>query len=105
MNMWLLAMLATQVFIVVAHPRSLQDDGSQCTGRPHVTPRPGVENSDWGPLDLPEPFSGMEWADILAEARDQTVSFHMWSGNNAINSWVDGWLADRLLKFYGVTLV
>eukprot|EP01050_Picozoa_sp_SAG11_P018644 SAG11_NODE_2853_length_2904_cov_4.246971_1_plen_303_part_00 len=72
---------------------------------PFVVPTPGDSPTDWGPLDLPEPFSGMEWADILAEARGQTVSFHMWSGNNAINSWVDGWLADRLLKFYGVTLV
>ena len=60
--------------------------------------------ADWAPLDLPEPFAGKEWADILAEARGQTVEFHMWSGSDSINAWVDGWLADRLLKFYGVTL-
>ena len=77
----------------------------QCPVDPFVVPTPAHAPADWAPLDLPEPFAGKEWADILAEARGGRVEFHMWSGSDSINDWVDGWLTDRLYKYYGVELV
>jgi putative spermidine/putrescine transport system substrate-binding protein len=59
----------------------------------------------WEPLDLPDPFSGLEWSELSYRARGTNVSFHMWSGNTRINDWVDGWLADRLKTVYDINLV
>ena len=59
----------------------------------------------WEPLDLPDPFSGLEWSEVSYRARGTNVSFHMWSGNPSINSWVDGWLATRLKTVYDINLV
>ena len=60
--------------------------------------------ASWAPLDLPDPFSGIEWAEVARMARGTSISFHMWSGSDQINAWVDGWLADRLRTVYGIAL-
>jgi len=43
-----------------------------------------------------------DWEAVLAEADGQTVNMHMWSGNDAINAYMDGYVADRAAEL-GVT--
>jgi len=44
-----------------------------------------------------------EWQAVLDEADGQTVNWHMWSGSDDINAYVDGYVADRAAE-HGVTL-
>ncbi len=44
-----------------------------------------------------------DWASVLAQAKGQTVSWHMYGGDDALNTFVNGYVADRL-KTYGVRL-
>ena len=53
---------------------------------------------------LPPGYEGQEWADIVAEARGQTVTWYMWGGQENINRWVTGFVADTLAEKYGITL-
>ena len=46
----------------------------------------------------------MQWHEIEAEARGQTVNWHMWGGNKDILRWVNGYLKTRLANEYGVKL-
>jgi putative spermidine/putrescine transport system substrate-binding protein len=43
------------------------------------------------------------WEDILAEAEGQTVNWHMWSGSDQVNAYVDGYVADKAAEL-GITL-
>ncbi len=45
--------------------------------------------------------SGQEWADVLEEARGQTVYFNGWGGSDRVNAYI-AWAADRVLEEYGV---
>lgn len=56
---------------------------------PSAAPSPGVDASDWG--------------SVLAQAKGQTVSWHMYGGDDTLNAFVNGYVADRL-KTFGVTL-
>lgn len=49
-------------------------------------------------------YAKMSWDQIVAEAKGQTVYWYMWGGNDAMNKYVTGYVADRMLKEYGVTL-
>ncbi len=54
---------------------------------------------------LPPPgYAGKAWADVLSEAREQTVNFYMWGGRDVINGWVTGYAASTLKERFGVTL-
>ncbi len=53
---------------------------------------------------LPSGYEGKNWADIVAEAKGQTVTWYMWGGQENINSWVTGFVAGTLKKEYGITL-
>ncbi len=44
-----------------------------------------------------------DWDAILAEAEGQTVNFHMWSGSDAINAYVDDYVGDKAAEL-GITL-
>lgn len=44
------------------------------------------------------------WSDVVADARGGTVNFFLWGGDDRINRFVSGWLADRLAADYGITL-
>ena len=57
--------------------------------QPSAAPSPSVDASDWG--------------SVLAQAKGQTVSWHMYGGDDTLNAFVNGYVADRL-KTYGVTL-
>jgi putative spermidine/putrescine transport system substrate-binding protein len=46
----------------------------------------------------------MSWDDIVAEAEGQTLYWYMWGGSDMVNSFVMGYVADRLREEYGVTL-
>ena len=45
----------------------------------------------------------VDWDAILAEAEGQTVNFHMWSGSDAINAYVDDYVGDKAAEL-GITL-
>ena len=45
-----------------------------------------------------------EWDDILDAAKGTTVNFHMWSGDDRINAYIDEWVGSRMLSEFGVTL-
>lgn len=45
-----------------------------------------------------------DWETILADARGTTVNIYMWGGDELTNSWMDGFVSDKLLEQYGITL-
>ncbi len=51
-----------------------------------------------------ERFAEMSWEEIVEEARGQTVFWYMWGGSDAINTFVNGYVASRLEEEYGVDL-
>ena len=55
-----------------------------------ATPPPGYENYDW--------------ADILAEAKGQTVNWHMWGGSDQINNWVTDYVVEQMKTRFDVTV-
>lgn len=52
----------------------------------------------------PSGYAHQTWADIVAEADGQTVNWYMWGGQENINRWVTGFVAEQLQQQYGVTL-
>ena len=44
------------------------------------------------------------WEDVLAAADGTTVNWHMWGGNENLNSWVDTYIGDVVKERYNVTL-
>jgi putative spermidine/putrescine transport system substrate-binding protein len=66
-------------------------------------PASEVETAPEG-AEVPPGYSGQSWAGIVAEAQGQTVNWYMWGGQENINTWVTGFVADALKKQYGVTL-
>lgn len=45
-----------------------------------------------------------DWDTILKEAKGTTVTFYGWGGDQLHNSWLDGFIADRLKEEYNITL-
>lgn len=45
-----------------------------------------------------------DFAQILEEARGQTVSIYMWGGDEAVNRYIDEWAAPRVEKELGIKL-
>lgn len=43
-----------------------------------------------------------EWDAIVEEAKDTTVSFYMWGGDERINSWVGNYVAQNMQEQYGI---
>jgi putative spermidine/putrescine transport system substrate-binding protein len=52
----------------------------------------------------PPGYEAKNWADIVTEAKGQTVNWYMWGGQENINTWVTGFVAESVKKQYGVTL-
>ncbi len=51
-----------------------------------------------------ERVGSMSWKKILAEAKGQTVNWHMWGGRKDINRYVSDYLGKRLETKYGIKL-
>lgn len=51
-----------------------------------------------------EALKAMAWDQIVDEARGGTVNWFMWGGADTINAYVSGFVADRLMADYGITL-
>ncbi len=66
-------------------------------------PAAALEQSPAGAVTAPG-FEGKAWADIVAEARGQTVNFYMWGGSDTTNTWVTEYAAAELKKQYGINL-
>ena len=54
-------------------------------------------------LALNPAFADLNWPQIEAEARGQTVNFNAWGGSEVINDYLQ-WAADEVAEHYGVTL-
>lgn len=52
----------------------------------------------------PPGYDDQSWADIVSEARGQTVNWYMWGGQENINNWITGYVADSLKAQYDITL-
>ncbi len=44
------------------------------------------------------------WDSVVARARGTTVVWRMWRGDPSVNTFIDRWVAPRLLAQYGITL-
>ena len=44
------------------------------------------------------------WADVLAEARGQTVYWNAWGGDEQINAYI-AWVGDQVRQRYGVDVI
>jgi putative thiamine transport system substrate-binding protein len=53
--------------------------------------------------NAPGAVDAIDWDDVAARARGQTVYFNAWGGNARINDYV-GWVGDRVASEYGVRL-
>lgn len=51
-----------------------------------------------------EALKAMTWDQVVEEARGGTVNWFMWGGADTINSYVSGYLAERLKAEYDITL-
>jgi putative spermidine/putrescine transport system substrate-binding protein len=49
-------------------------------------------------------FRTMSYDQIAAAAKGQTVNWYMWGGDDSINKYVNGYLAQQLKDTYGITL-
>ncbi len=47
----------------------------------------------------------MEFTAIEEIARETQVRFYMWGGSDTVNSWIDGFVAERMDELYGIDLV
>jgi putative spermidine/putrescine transport system substrate-binding protein len=61
---------------------------------------PFAQNAPQNTVDL----GSLSWADILERARGSSVNWAMWSGSEAINGFVDGWVKSQLQERYGIRL-
>jgi len=55
-------------------------------------------------LPFEQRYQSMSWDQIVAEGRDQKLYWYMWGGSDLINKFVNGYVAERLEREYGVTL-
>ncbi|MCJ2543144.1 ABC transporter substrate-binding protein [Thermostichus vulcanus] len=58
----------------------------------------------FGQVSAQENLGSLTWADILAQARGSQVNWAMWSGSEAINGFVDGWVKTQLRERYDIRL-
>ena len=56
------------------------------------------------PESSAEDLRGLEFEEIVEQARGTEVSFYMWGGSDTVNAWIDGFVADRMRDVYGITL-
>ena len=49
-----------------------------------------------------ERYGDMSWSDIVEEARGQTLYFYGWGGSDAINRFLQEWVASRLQEDYEI---
>jgi putative spermidine/putrescine transport system substrate-binding protein len=55
-------------------------------------------------LSFEQRYQSMSWDQIVAEAQGQKLYWYMWGGSDLINKFVNGYVAERLDREYGVTL-
>lgn len=72
-----------------------------------LTPLTAAGGSESTVEDLPpfsERYRSMNWDEITQEARGSELYWYMWGGSDAINSFVQGYVADRLANEYEIEL-
>ena len=78
----------------------------QCTTASQPTPTDQTSIAESAPAGAEPPpgFEGQDWAGITAAASGQTVNWYMWGGSDAINNWVNGFVAQTMKARYNVTV-
>ncbi|OEH85035.1 ABC transporter substrate-binding protein [Desulfuribacillus stibiiarsenatis] len=56
------------------------------------------------PLEVPGSLSDASWDEIVADAQGKTVNIYMWGGSDAINRYIDDYMAPMVKQQYDVTL-
>lgn len=51
-----------------------------------------------------EEVSFNSWDDVIKQGSDGEVTILMWGGNESINMFMDGYVADNVKQMYGITL-
>jgi putative spermidine/putrescine transport system substrate-binding protein len=51
-----------------------------------------------------DPFAGRPWPAVAEAARGQEVRFFLWGGDDRINAFVSGWVAERAAESLGITV-
>jgi putative thiamine transport system substrate-binding protein len=54
-------------------------------------------------LAAPAHAQGLQWPDVVAKARGQTVNFNAWGGDEKTNAFIE-WAGDEVRRRYGVTV-
>ena len=44
------------------------------------------------------------WEDVMSEGKNKEVTIFMWGGNDSVNRYMDGYVADELMDSYGIVL-
>jgi putative spermidine/putrescine transport system substrate-binding protein len=57
-----------------------------------------------GPAETVEIESFSTWEEVQEKGQNQEVSILMWGGNESINQYMDGYVADNVKRLYGITL-
>jgi len=60
-----------------------------------------------GGSNEPPPSSevlSMEYEEIEERARGRSVRFYMWGGSDTVNSWIDGYVRERMLALYDISV-
>lgn len=84
------------VMLLTAFVMVLMSATTGCSGRGND--RAGRATSSAASLN------SLPWNSIVTRARGTTVTWLMWRGDPSINAYVDGWVAPRLKRQYGITL-
>lgn len=59
---------------------------------------PGSVTESPGPTPLPTTVNPQNWSSVLAQAKGQSVNWYMYGGDDLLNTFVNGYVADRLSR-------
>ena len=74
------------------------------TSAPTAAPAAAAPTAAPAAAGFEDSFRTMSYDQIAAAAKGQTVNWYMWGGDNSINKYVNGYLAQQLKDTYGITL-
>ena len=102
---WLAVMIGLLPFLVQCAPAGssaakTQADNDAAADRPATV----VEEIAPPGAEAPPGYDSKTWADVVTEARGQSVNWYMWGGQDNINNWINGFVADTLKAQYDITL-
>ncbi|MCB9079433.1 MAG: ABC transporter substrate-binding protein [Anaerolineaceae bacterium] len=102
---WLVVFIGLLPFLVQCASTGSGAVQTQAKAEPAAdSPAAAVEEAGPPGVEPPPGYEGKTWADVIAEARGQTINWYMWGGQDNINNWINGFVADTLKAQYDITL-